>query len=118
MSNILDIYNTLVRIESNNHIAKRNDIYSRKQISEYYRLKLIELLNVMKRIDATKPKCITYSVSDQLYNNTECYLFTFTLSRNVKHHIPNRVFSFHLPKYLIKEDKEQSILNALNALNN
>ena len=28
MGNSLDIYNTLLRIERNNHIAKRKDVYS------------------------------------------------------------------------------------------
>ena len=43
MGNSLDIYNTLIRIEINNHIAKKVGIYSKRQISKYYRLKAIEL---------------------------------------------------------------------------
>lgn len=53
MSNILDIYNTLIRIESNNHITKRTNVYTKKQIRDYYRLKSIELFSVIERIDAT-----------------------------------------------------------------
>ena len=32
MGNSLDIYNTLLRIERNNHIAKMKDVYSKRQI--------------------------------------------------------------------------------------
>ena len=67
----LDIYNTLLRIERNNHIAKMKDVYSKRQISKFYRLKSLELFLVIKRIDDTKPKSISYSISYQLYKNIE-----------------------------------------------
>ncbi len=78
MGNSLDIYNTLLRIERNNHIAKRKDVYSKRQILKFYRLKSLELLLVIKRIDDTKPKSISYSISYQLYKNVECYLSNYT----------------------------------------
>jgi hypothetical protein len=118
MSNILDIYNTLLRIERNNHIAKRKNVYSKEQISKYYKLKAIELFNVIKRIDMTRPKSITYSITYQLYKNVECYLFTFNISKNKKHHIPNRIFYFHQPIYLLKGEKEKCIIKAINTLKN
>ena len=105
VSNILDIYNTLIRIERNNHIAKRKNIYSKEQISRYYRLKAIELFNVIKRIDDTKPKCISYIVKEEIYRNIDCYLFIFNVLENKKYHLPNRIFQFHQPKYLFKGEK-------------
>ena len=116
MSNILDIYNTLSRIERNNHIAKNKSTYTKKQIYEFYRLKSIELLGIIKRIDATKPKCISYKISYQTYNNIECYLFTFNVLENRKYHLPNRIFHFHQPKYLFKGEKEKCIIKAISIL--
>ncbi len=109
MSNVVDIYNTLIRIESNNHITKRINIYSKKQIHDYYILKAIELKSVIKRIDRTKPHCIIYERSYQLYNNVECYLYTFKVIENKKYHLPNRVFQFHQPMYLFEEENENEL---------
>ena len=116
MSNILDIYNTLIRINNNNHITKRANIYTKKQIKDYYRLKSIELFSVIERIDATKPKCISYEISYQLYKNTECYLFTFKLLENKKYHIPNRVFQFHQPINILKRGKRECITKVISTL--
>ena len=116
MSNILNIYNTLVRIERNNHIAKNKKIYSKMQIYELYRLKSIELLNIIKRIDDTKPKSVSYTISCQTYNNIEYYLFTFNVLENKKYQLPSRMFYFHLPKYLFKGEKEKCITKAINIL--
>lgn len=104
MSSVLDIYNTLIRIESNNHITKRTK-YSKDQRYKYYRLKVIELKSIIRKIDMTKPKYIIYEISYQLYNNVECYLFTFRVFKNKTYHLPNRVFQFHQPNYLIKGEK-------------
>lgn len=116
MSNILDIYNILIRIESNNHITKRTNVYTKKQIRDYYRLKSIELFSVIERIDATKPKYISYEINYQLYKNTECYLFTFKVLENKKYHIPNRVFQFHQPINYLKRGKRECITKAINTL--
>jgi hypothetical protein len=116
MSNILDIYNTLIRIESNNYITKRTNVYTKKQIIDYYRLKSIELFSVIERIDATKPKYISYEINYQLYKNTECYLFTFKVLENKKYHIPDRIFQFHQPINILKRGKGESYIKAINTL--
>ena len=109
MSNVLDIYNTLIRIETNNHVAKKVGIYSKRQISECYRLKAIELFRVIKRISETKPKSITYSICDHFYKDVECYLFTIKIYENKKYHLPSRLFQFHQPKYLFKGEINEKI---------
>ena len=118
MGNSLEIYNTLLRIERNNHIAKRKDVYSKRQISKFYRLKSLELLLVIKRIDDTKPKSISYSISYQLYKNIECYLFTFSILENKRLHLPNRTFYFHLPINLFKGETGKCFIKAINTLKN
>ena len=118
MGNSLDIYNTLLRIERNNHIAKRKDVYSKRQIAKFYRLKSLEILLVIKRIDATKPKFISYSISYQLYKNIECYLFTFSIIENKRLHLPNRIFYFHLPINLLQGETGKWFIKVINTLKN
>ena len=116
MSNIIDIYNTLIRIEDNNHRAKRISIYPRK--NKYYRLKTIELLNVIERIVNTKPKHITFSITSQIYKNIDCFLFKFIVYENEKYNLPKRIFYFHQPKFLFKGEKEKCIIRVINILKN
>lgn len=105
MSNVIDIYLMLKRIESNNHMAKMKDIYSDNRRWNFYRLKTIEINNVIKRIKDTKPHSINYYVEYQFYNNIDTYLITFVVLQNNKYHLPNRIFKFHLPT------KDLKILN-------
>lgn len=109
MSNIVDIYNTLVRIQSDNHVAKKKDIYSRRQIKDCYRRKAIEINRITKRIDETKPRSINYVICYQYYNNKECYLYTFSVIENKKYHLPSRTFQFHLPIVNLGGEKENEI---------
>lgn len=91
ISNILDIYNTLVRIRDNNHAAKRGDVYSNKQIKQRYYYKRMELMNVIKRINSTNPKGISVEVKI----DNEMYLVIIKVDKNPKYKIKQYLFQFH-----------------------
>ena len=93
ISNILDIYKTLVRIRDNNHAAKRGDVYSKDDIQQKYYYKRIELLNVIKRINSTNPKGISIEVKI----DKEMYLVKIKVDKNPKYRIHQYLFQFHTP---------------------
>ena len=95
--NILQIYEILKRIETDNHSAKRTEVYTKKQIKLRYARKQRDLIDVIQRIDTTNPSRLDYSVSIQNYKGKDMYFFEFEFEENKKLGIPNRKFMFHLP---------------------
>lgn len=109
----MQIYEILKNIELENHSAKRDEVYTKRQIFKKYAMKKNALMDVIKRIDTTEPSRLNYFVSIQNYHGKDMYYLEFQFEENKKIGIPNKTFRFHLPLNSIDVTKAKKYIGVI-----